>query len=109
MPVEQTSAQVTMRTTEGVSRRWGMTNVPKTRLSRHFVSYGQSPTLPGKPVLALMTLFVLVAAKADRTKMVLSEMSFLLLELWCEQHPEGHEQTRLNSKRADQPLRRCPS
>jgi hypothetical protein len=38
-----------------------------------------------------MTLFVLVAAKADRTKVALSEMSLLLLELWCEQHPEGHE------------------
>ena len=28
--------------------------------------------------------------------MVFSEMPPLLLELWREQHPEGHEQTRLN-------------
>ena len=31
-----------------------------------------------------------------RTKAVLSEMPLLLLELWREQHPEGHEQTALD-------------
>jgi hypothetical protein len=36
------------------------------------------------------------------------EMSLLLLELWCEQHPEGHEQTRFNFQAGDQALRRCP-
>jgi len=34
-------------------------------------------------------------AKVHRTKAVLSAMSPLLLELWREQHPKGHEQTNL--------------
>jgi hypothetical protein len=33
--------------------------------------------------------------KVERTKMVLAEMTPLLLELWREQHPEGHEQIML--------------
>ena len=37
-----------------------------------------------------------VCAKIHRTKAVLSKMPPLLLELWREQHPEGHEQTALN-------------
>ena len=32
-------------------------------------------------------------AKLHRTKVVLTEFPRLLLELWREQHPEGHEQT----------------
>ncbi len=35
-------------------------------------------------------------AKVHRTKVVLSQMPPLLLELWREQHPEGHEQTILD-------------
>jgi hypothetical protein len=35
-------------------------------------------------------------AKVGRTKVVLSQMPPLLLELWREQHPLGHEQTALN-------------
>lgn len=35
-------------------------------------------------------------AKVHRTLAVLSEMPPLLLELWREQHPHGHEQTVLN-------------
>lgn len=35
-------------------------------------------------------------AKVHRTKAVLAEMPALLLELWREQHPDGHEQTRLD-------------
>lgn len=35
-------------------------------------------------------------AKVHRTKAVLSEMSPLLLELWREQHPDGHEQKMLD-------------
>jgi hypothetical protein len=31
-------------------------------------------------------------AKVERTQMVLSEMSPLLLELWREKHPQGQEQ-----------------
>jgi hypothetical protein len=34
---------------------------------------------------------------------VLSQMPPLLLELWREQHPEGHEQTVLEFKRAGTP------
>jgi hypothetical protein len=34
-------------------------------------------------------------AKVERTKMMLSEMTPLLLALWREQHPEGHEQVML--------------
>jgi hypothetical protein len=37
-------------------------------------------------------------AKVGRTKVVLSEMPPLLLVLWREQHPDGHEQTNLNFK-----------
>jgi hypothetical protein len=35
-------------------------------------------------------------AKVGRTKAVLSQMPALLLELWREQHPLGHEQTALD-------------
>jgi hypothetical protein len=34
-------------------------------------------------------------AKVERTKMLLSEMNPLLLELWREQHPDGQEQITL--------------
>jgi len=39
-------------------------------------------------------------AKVYRTKAVFSQMPPLLLELWREQHPEGHEQMVLEFKRA---------
>ena len=35
-------------------------------------------------------------AKVHRTIAVFTEMPALLLELWREQHPDGHEQTRLS-------------
>ena len=35
-------------------------------------------------------------AKVHRTKVVLTEFPPLLLVLWREQHPEGHEQTYLD-------------
>ena len=35
-------------------------------------------------------------AKVGRTKAVLSQMPPLLLQLWREQHPDGHEQTTLD-------------
>ena len=35
-------------------------------------------------------------AKVHRTKAALSAMPPLLLELWQEQHPAGHEQVQLN-------------
>ena len=37
-------------------------------------------------------------AKVGRTKAVLSQMPPLLLELWREQHPLGHEQPALDFK-----------
>jgi 5-methylcytosine-specific restriction endonuclease McrA len=50
--------------------------------------------IPGKSVLNLMiSLCPGCHAKVHRTKAVLSHMPPLLLELWREQHPEGHEQT----------------
>ena len=53
--------------------------------------------VPGKSVLRLMiSLCPACHAKIHRTKAVLSKMPTLLLELWREQHPEGHEQTALN-------------
>jgi hypothetical protein len=50
LPVEQTSAQVTMRTTEGVSRRWGMTNVPKTPTLEEGCSTGRFSADKGKHI-----------------------------------------------------------
>ncbi len=41
-------------------------------------------------------------AKVHRTKAVLSQMPPLLLELWREQHPKGHEQTALEFKAKEQ-------
>ncbi len=53
--------------------------------------------VPGKSLLHLMISLCLGChAKVHRTKVVLTEPPPLLLELWREQHPEGHEQTILN-------------
>ncbi|MDQ2844263.1 MAG: HNH endonuclease [Acidobacteriota bacterium] len=53
--------------------------------------------VPGKSVLHLMiSLCPGCHAKVHRTKMVLTELPPLLLMLWREQHPGGHEQTVLN-------------
>ncbi len=55
--------------------------------------------VPGKSVLHLMiSLCPGCHAKVHRTKMVLTELPPLLLELWREQHPKGQEQTILNFK-----------
>lgn len=52
---------------------------------------------PGVSLLHLMiSLCLKCHAKVGRTKLVLSEMPPLLLELWREQHPDGHEQTTLD-------------
>jgi hypothetical protein len=37
-----------------------------------------------------------MSCKVHRTRAVLSAMPALLLELWREQHPKGHEQTQLD-------------
>ena len=53
--------------------------------------------VPGKSALrTLVSLCPACHAKIHHTKVVFSEMPPLLLELWREQHPEGHEQTRLD-------------
>ncbi len=53
--------------------------------------------VPGKSVLNLMiSLCPACHAKVGRTKAVLRTMPPLLLELWREQHPKGHEQTALD-------------
>ena len=55
--------------------------------------------VPGKSLLHLMiSLCPGCHAKVGRTKVVLSQMPPLLLELWREQHPLGHEQTALEFK-----------
>jgi hypothetical protein len=55
--------------------------------------------VPGKSVLHLMISLCLGChAKVHRTKMVLTELPLLLLELWREQHTDGHEQTVLDFK-----------
>ena len=52
--------------------------------------------VPGKSVMSLMlSLCPGRYAKVHRTKAVLSAMPTLLLELWREQHPAGHEQVML--------------
>jgi len=53
--------------------------------------------VPGKSLLHLMiSLCPGCHAKVHRTKAVLSQMPPLLLELWREQDPKGHEQTALD-------------
>jgi 5-methylcytosine-specific restriction endonuclease McrA len=55
--------------------------------------------VPGKSELHLMiSLCPGCHAKVGRTRVVLSQMPPLLLELWREQHPLGHEQTALDFK-----------
>ena len=54
---------------------------------------------PGKSLLHLMiALCAGCHAKVHRTKVVLTEFPPLLLVLWREQHPEGHEQTYIDFK-----------
>jgi 5-methylcytosine-specific restriction endonuclease McrA len=58
--------------------------------------------VPGKSVLNLMiSLCPSCHAKVHRTRAVMSSMPPLLLKLWREQHPKGHEQTTLNFKVKD--------
>lgn len=52
--------------------------------------------VPGKSLLRLMlSLCPGCHAKVHRTQTVMEEMPRLFLELWREQHPDGHEQTML--------------
>lgn len=53
--------------------------------------------VPGKSILhRMISLCPACHAKVHRTRAVLSAMPPLLLELWREQHPRGHEQTALD-------------
>ena len=65
--------------------------------------------VPGKSVLNLMlSLCPGCHAKIHRTKVVLSAMPPLLLELWRQLHPKGHEQVQLDfngKKPAAKPIR----
>ena len=63
----------------------------------------------GKSVLALMiALCPGCHAKVHRTKAVLTAWPRLLLELWREQHPTGHEQTTLDFNLKKPPAKPVP-
>lgn len=65
--------------------------------------------VPGKSVLPLMiSLCPVCHAKVHRTKAVLAAMPALLLKLWRELHPDGHEQIVLNFAPRRPPLTRIP-
>ncbi len=65
--------------------------------------------VPGKSVLALMiSLCPGCHAKVHRTKAVLTAWPRLLLELWREQHPTGHEQTMLDFSLKKPPAKLVP-
>jgi 5-methylcytosine-specific restriction endonuclease McrA len=62
--------------------------------------------VPGKSVLNLMiSLCPACHAKIHRTRVVIRLMPTLLLELWRELHPKGHEQTALNFTPARPPAK----
>ena len=62
---------------------------------------------PGRSLLHLMiSLCPGCHAKVHRTKVVRSVMPPLLLDLWREQHPHGHEQTALNFGAQGPPARK---
>ena len=64
---------------------------------------------PGKSVLTLMIAPCPGChAKVHRTKAVLTAWPRLLLELWREQHPTGHEQTTLNFNLKKPPAKPVP-
>ncbi|WP_064742768.1 HNH endonuclease, partial [Edaphobacter aggregans] len=64
---------------------------------------------PGKSVMHLMiALCAGCHAKVHRTKVVLTEFPPLLLVLWREQHPEGHEQTYLDFNVRNPPAQSVP-
>ena len=58
--------------------------------------------VPGRSVLNLMiSLCPGCHAKVHRTRVVLSAMPPLLLKLWREQHPDGHEQRNFDFRQMD--------
>ena len=63
----------------------------------------------GNSVLHLMiSLCPACHAKVSRTKAVLKAMPPLLLQLWREQHPDGHEQTTLDFQVKRSPAKLVP-
>ena len=65
--------------------------------------------VPGRSLLHLMiSLCPGCHAKVHRTKAVLTQMPPLLLALWREQHPNGHEQTLLNFAQLPKALASVP-
>ena len=65
--------------------------------------------IPRKSVLPLMiSLCPACHARVHRTLAVLTEMPPLLLQLWREQHPHGHEQKTLNFKAPGPPAESVP-
>lgn len=65
--------------------------------------------VPGRSILNLMiSLCPGCHARVGRTKAVLSEIPPLLLELWREQHPRGHEQITLNFKVVEPAAKHVP-
>ncbi len=63
----------------------------------------------GRSILNLMiSLCPACHAKVGRTKVILSEMPPLLLQLWREQHPKGHEQITLNFKVVEPAAKHVP-
>ncbi len=56
----------------------------------------------------MISLCPVCHAKVHRTKAVLSCMSPLLLELWREQHPNGHEQTMLDFRARGSAAQKVP-
>jgi hypothetical protein len=67
-------------------------------------SIGVHHRVPGKSLLHLMiSLCPRCHAKVGRTKCVLSEMPSLLLLLWREQHPDGHEQVMIDFTMREMP------
>jgi len=64
---------------------------------------------PGNSVLPLMiALCAGCHAKVHRTKVILTEFPQLLLVLWREQHPEGHEQTYIDFNVRKPPAQSVP-
>ena len=58
--------------------------------------FKRSPSLATLARRSMISLCLRCHAKVGRTKCVLSEMPPLLLLLWREQHPDGHEQVMID-------------
>jgi hypothetical protein len=93
--VEAAGRRILRRATEAVLERDGYRRRGCGALGRER-SIIVHHRVPGVSRLDLMiSLCPGCHAKVERTKMVLSEMTWLLLVLWREQHPEAQEQIML--------------